>query len=62
MPIHKPPIIKRPIKLQNNGSQKIVYRAIRNIQQLKNSSELGTATIKGKSYIVRNQGTYWEIM
>ncbi|MBE9039048.1 hypothetical protein [aff. Roholtiella sp. LEGE 12411] len=62
MSIHKPPIIKRPIKIQNNGSAKIVYRVIRNIQRLKNSSELGTATIKGKSCMVRNQGVYWVVV
>jgi hypothetical protein len=62
MSIAKPPTIKRPIKLQNNGSTKIVYRTIRNIQQLKNSSVLGTATIKGKSCMVRNQGVYWVVV
>ncbi|WP_193200487.1 hypothetical protein [Nostoc sp. MG11] len=62
MSIAKPPIIKRPIKLQNNGSTKIVYRTIRNIQRLQNSSELGTAKIKGQSYMVRNQGIYWVVV
>ncbi|WP_193200270.1 hypothetical protein [Nostoc sp. MG11] len=62
MSIHKPPIIKRPIKLQNNGSTKIVYRVIRNVQQLKNSSELGSVTLKGQSYMVRNQGVYWVVV
>ncbi|MBD6621130.1 hypothetical protein FNW02_36835 [Komarekiella sp. 'clone 1'] len=62
MSIHKPPIIKRPIKVRNNGSQKIVYRVIKDIQHLKNNPQVGTATIKGKSYMVRNQGVYWVVV
>jgi integrase len=34
MSIYKPPVVKRPIKLHNNGSTKIVYRTIKNIHRL----------------------------
>ncbi|MDB9382837.1 hypothetical protein PN465_11480 [Nodularia spumigena CS-584] len=54
--------MKRPIKLQKNGTNKIIYRAIRDIHQLKNNHQLGTATINHQSQIVRNQGTYWVIV
>jgi hypothetical protein len=62
MPMPKPPVVKQPIKLQNNGSPKIIYRVIREIQYLKNNSQLGTATIKGKSCMVRSQGNYWVVV
>ena len=62
MSIYKPPVVKRPIKLQKNGSAKIVYRAIRNVQRLKDSHELGTATINRTSYMVRKSGTYWVVV
>ncbi|AHJ28584.1 hypothetical protein [Nodularia spumigena] len=62
MPKHKPKLVKRPIKLQKNGTNKIIYRAIRDIHQLKNNHQLGTATINHQSQIVRNQGTYWVIV
>jgi hypothetical protein len=62
MAIHKLPVVKRPIKIQNNGSPKIIYRVIRDIQHIKNSSQLGTATIQGKSCMVRSQGNYWVVV
>ncbi|WP_341532136.1 hypothetical protein WKK05_39925 (plasmid) [Nostoc sp. UHCC 0302] len=62
MSIYKPPVVKRPIKLQNNGSTKIVYRTIKNIHRLKDSQELGTATINRTSYMVRKSGTYWVVV
>ncbi|MBG1265074.1 hypothetical protein F8S12_00855 [Nostoc sp. WHI] len=62
MSIYKPPLIKRPIKLQNNGSTKIIYRVIREVQHLKNKSQLGTATIEGKSCMVRSQWNYWVVV
>ncbi|MDB9350962.1 hypothetical protein [Nodularia spumigena] len=54
--------MKRPIKLQKNGTNKIIYRAIRDIHQLKNNHQIGTAKIHHQSQIVLNQGTYWVIV
>ncbi len=62
MSIHKPPLVKHPVKVQRGSSQKIVYRTIRNIQQLKNTQILGTATINKQSRMVRKQGIYWVVM
>ncbi len=59
---HKPPVIKHPIKLQRGSSQKIVYRTIKNIQHLKNSHLLGTATINNQSQMVRKEATYWVVV
>ncbi|MBG1268976.1 hypothetical protein [Nostoc sp. WHI] len=62
MTIYKPPVVRRPIKLQNNASTKIVYRIVKNIQHLKNTQELGTSTIKRRCCMVRKQGVYWVIV
>lgn len=59
---HKPPIIKHPIKLQRGISPKIVYRTVKNVQRLKNSQTLGTATINNQSQMVRKEATYWVVV
>ncbi|MEA5567805.1 hypothetical protein [Anabaena sp. UHCC 0399] len=58
----KPPVVKYPIKWQRGTSHKIVYRTIKNIQQLKNSQQLGTATINNQSRMVRKEGIYWIVL
>lgn len=55
----KPPIIKYPIKLR---SKKVIYRSVRNIQQLKNSFQIGTAIINKQACMVRKQGIYWAVI
>ncbi|RCJ32517.1 hypothetical protein A6770_18760 [Nostoc minutum NIES-26] len=62
MSIHKPPTIKYPVKVQKGNSKKIVYRTIRDIQQLKNNQAVGIARIKNKSQMVRKQGIYWVVV
>ncbi|BAB78125.1 hypothetical protein ACN23B_27135 (plasmid) [Anabaena sp. FACHB-709] len=59
---YKPRIIKHPIRLQKNNAQKIIYRTVRDIQQLKDSSPIGTATINKQSVMVRKQGMYWAVV
>ncbi|BAT56579.1 ribosomal protein S7-like protein (plasmid) [Nostoc sp. NIES-3756] len=59
---YKPRTIKHPVRLQKNNAQKIVYRTIRDIQQLKNSQQLGTVTINKQSVMVRKQGMYWAVI
>ena len=58
MSTHKPPVIKRHIRLQNS-STKVIYRATTDIQKLRNSRQVGIATIKGQPCLVRETGTYW---
>jgi len=57
MSIPKPPVIKRPFRLQN-GSTKVIYRAITDIHKLKNSYRLEIAIIKEQPCMVREIGTY----
>ncbi len=57
MSIHKPPVIKRHIRLQNS-STKVIYRAITDIHKLGNSHRVEIATIKGQPCMVREIGTY----
>ncbi|BCL40054.1 hypothetical protein [Nostoc sp. MS1] len=59
---YKPRTIKHPVRLQKNNAQKIVYRTIRDIQQLKNSQQLGTVTINKQLVMVRKESTYWVVM
>jgi hypothetical protein len=59
---YKPPVVKYPIKWQRGNSHKIVYRTIKNIQHLKNSQQLGTATINNQSRMVRKEGIYWVVV
>jgi hypothetical protein len=59
---YKPRTIKHPVRLQKNNPQKIIYRTIRDIQQLKDSSQIGTATINKQSIMVRKQGMYWTVV
>lgn len=59
---YKPRTIKHPVRLQKNGSQKIVYRTVKDIQQLKDSFQVGTATISKQSVMVRKQGMYWAVV
>ncbi|ABA24983.1 ribosomal protein S7-like protein (plasmid) [Trichormus variabilis ATCC 29413] len=59
---YKPRTIKHPIRLQKNNAQKIIYRTVRDIQQLKDSSPIGTATINKQSVMVRKQGMYWAVV
>ncbi|WP_414756687.1 hypothetical protein [Anabaena sp. CCY 9910] len=59
---YKPRTVKHPVRLQKSDSHKIVYRTIREIQQLKNSSQIGTATINKQSVMVRKQGMYWAVV
>lgn len=58
----KPRTIKHPVRIQKSDSHKIIYRAIREIQQLKNSSQIGTATINRQCVMVRKQGMYWAVV
>ncbi|MBD2683492.1 MULTISPECIES: hypothetical protein [Nostoc] len=62
MSIHKPPVVKYPVKVQRGNSQKIVYRTIRNIQQLKNHQAVGTTRINKQCLMVRQQGIYWVVV
>jgi hypothetical protein len=57
MSIHKPPVIKRHIRLQNS-STKVIYRAITDLHKLRNSHKVEIATIKGQPSMVRETGTY----
>lgn len=57
MSIHKPPVIKRPVRLQKD-STKTIHRAITDIHKLKNSHRVEIATIKGQPCMVREIGTY----
>jgi hypothetical protein len=59
MSIYKPRVVKHPVKVTRGDSKKIVYRAIRNIQQLKNSQTLGTTRINRQCLMVRLDGIYW---
>ncbi len=59
---YKPRTIKHPVRLQKNSSGKIIYRTIRDIQQLKDTSQIGTATINKQSVMVRKQGMYWVVI
>jgi hypothetical protein len=59
---YKPRIIKHPVRLQKNGSGKIVYRTVKDIQQLKSSSQIGTVTLNKQSFMVRKQGMYWAVV
>lgn len=59
---YKPRTVKHSVRLQKNGSQKIVYRTVKDIQQLKDSSKIGTATINKQSVIFRKQGMYWAVI
>ncbi|MBD2255133.1 hypothetical protein [Nostoc parmelioides] len=59
---YKPRTIKHPVRLQKNNAQKIIYRTIRDIQQLKNSSQIGTVTINKQSVMVRKESTCWVVV
>ncbi|BAY73244.1 ribosomal protein S7-like (plasmid) [Trichormus variabilis NIES-23] len=59
---YKPRTIKHPVRLQKNGSQKIVYRTVKDIQQLKNSQQIGITTINKQSVMVRKQSTSWVVV
>ena len=48
MSIHKPPVIKRPVRLQNS-SKKVIYRATTDIQKLRNSHKESFAELKVKN-------------
>ncbi|RCJ40071.1 hypothetical protein A6770_38405 [Nostoc minutum NIES-26] len=62
MSIHKPPTIKYPVKVQRGNSKKIVYRAIKDIQQLKNNQAVGTARINKQTYMVKKEGIGWVVV
>ncbi len=47
---YKPRVVKHPVKVTRGDSKKIVYRVIRNIQQIKNSQTLGTTRINKQIY------------
>ncbi|WP_224095458.1 hypothetical protein [Nostoc sp. MS1] len=55
----KPPIVKYPIMLR---SKKVIYRSVRDIQQLKNGCHLATATINKQSCMVQKKSTYWVVV
>ncbi len=57
MSIHKPPVIKRPVRLQKS-SKKVIYRATTDIQKLRNSHKVEIATIKEQPCMVRETRTY----
>jgi hypothetical protein len=59
---YKPRTIKHPVRLQKNNPQKIIYRTVRDIQQLKNSSQIGTVTINKQSVMVRKESTCWVVV
>ena len=58
----KPPLVKYPIRLQKNGSKKIIYRVIKDVQRLRNNHKLGTAIINKQSQMVRQEGICWVIV
>lgn len=60
MSTHKPPVIKRQIRLQNS-STKVIYRATTDIQKFRNSHKVEIATIKGQPCMVRETGTLREL-
>ncbi|MBD2738782.1 hypothetical protein H6H03_33770 [Nostoc paludosum FACHB-159] len=62
MSIHKPPVVKYPIKVQRGNSSQIVYRAIRDIQYIKNNQEVGRIRVNKQTQMVRKQGTYWVVI
>ncbi|MBE9210600.1 hypothetical protein IQ244_29680 [Nostoc sp. LEGE 06077] len=62
MSIHKPPVVKYPIKVQRGNSSQIVYRAVRDIQYIKNSQPVGRTRVNGQSRMVRKERTYWVLV
>ncbi|MBD2303894.1 MULTISPECIES: hypothetical protein [Nostocales] len=62
MSIHKPPVVKHPVSFQKGSSKKIVYRVIRNIQQIKNNQPVGTARINKQTYMVKKSGIGWVVV
>jgi hypothetical protein len=62
MSIYKPRVVKHPVKVTRGDSKKIVYRTIRNIQQLKNNQAVGTTRINKQCLMVRQVGIYWVVV
>jgi len=62
MSIHKPPLVKHPVKVQRGNSNQIVYRTIRDVQYIKNSQPVGRARVNGQSRMVRKERTYWVVV
>ncbi|MBD2452413.1 hypothetical protein H6G76_36025 [Nostoc sp. FACHB-152] len=59
---YKPRLVKHPVKVTRGDSKKIVYRAIRNIQQIKNKQAVGTTRINRQCLMVRQEGIYWVVV
>jgi len=59
---YKPRVVKHPVKVKRGSSSQIVYRAVRDIQYIKNKQPIGRARINKQSQMVRQEGIYWIVV